>query len=225
MHPTTILDAYSNANDERLRHLGAVQSMVFAEGEKPFDARNSTQDFAEIPKGIKQVLWERGLWYDGISMTKRGGTAGEKPCGLELIASQTDFQWERCALTNLIAEAGHLSLFTPKFHPELNPIERAWGRSKWFLRLFCEYTYPSLKRKLGRALGIEPLLERERQRHERLKESLFALPLSLIRKHARKIRDYLRVYYSFGMKEATKEQMKSVKYHRGAPKKEWHDEG
>ena len=31
-------------------------------------------------------------------------------------------------------ETNHCCEFLPKFHPELNPIERVWSRMKWFVR-------------------------------------------------------------------------------------------
>jgi transposase len=33
-------------------------------------------------------------------------------------------------------ETRHYCKFLPKFHPELNPIERIWGRMKWYLRKY-----------------------------------------------------------------------------------------
>ncbi|CAB1115409.1 unnamed protein product [Ectocarpus sp. CCAP 1310/34] len=41
-------------------------------------------------------------------------------------------------------EAGYLCVFLPKYHPELNAIERYWGHIKYLLRLHCEYSLPHM---------------------------------------------------------------------------------
>ena len=35
-------------------------------------------------------------------------------------------------------------MFLPKFHPELNPIERVWAQLKRFTKAHCKYSLPSL---------------------------------------------------------------------------------
>ena len=40
---------------------------------------------------------------------------------------QHEVQQDKTALFKLIQEAGHLCFFLPKFHSELNPIERYWA--------------------------------------------------------------------------------------------------
>ena len=97
MHTTVVLDHYPKANDPELRTIGAVQSMVFEAGQKPFYKLNSTEDFAGVPKGLKQVLWERGLLTKKTTMVGRrndDGTRRNNTCGVEKMACQTDFQWE-----------------------------------------------------------------------------------------------------------------------------------
>ena len=69
----------------------------------------------------------------------------------------------------------HCHMFTPKFHPELNFIERAWRRAKWFLRLFCDYSFPGLKSRLAVAMGLVKMSTEQRKSHERLKESDYVL--------------------------------------------------
>ena len=227
MHPAIIQDHYPNANNPYLRSIGAVQSMVFGKDEKPFYEIDSEKDFCGMAKGMKQVLWERGLWTEKMRMKRRGEIGSENTaemCGLDVMSAQTDFQWECCALARLVADLGHLCLFTPKFHPELNFIERVWGRAKWYLRHFCEYNFPSLRRKLGRALGLEELTEKERKSHQRLKNSPYGLSKFLIWKYARKSRDYVRIYTLYDAKAPTGKHIKTVKYHRGVSKRELHGE-
>ena len=152
MHEAIISDPYLNANDPSLRQLGSRQSMVFKTGEKPFDNGCSDADFTGIPKGIKQILWERGLLTPEMNFKGKLNNEGrlrEETSGLKVMEAQSDFQWEPCALEEYIRGEGELCIFTPKFHSELNFIERAWGRAKWFLRLFCDYRFPGLKSRLG----------------------------------------------------------------------------
>ena len=53
----------------------------------------------------------------------------------------------------LISEAaGHLCIFLPKFHCELNFIEFFWGAVKKYLCEHCDYTFKTLKGNLPKAL-------------------------------------------------------------------------
>ncbi|ORZ29426.1 hypothetical protein BCR44DRAFT_1385169, partial [Catenaria anguillulae PL171] len=47
---------------------------------------------------------------------------------------------------------GILLLYTPKFHPELNPIERKWGAAKRFARDNCSYSLTALRAVIPQAL-------------------------------------------------------------------------
>ena len=51
-----------------------------------------------------------------------------------LMAKQKDFSEQKSQVEEHIVEWGHLCLFLPKFHCELNMIEMIWGRSKQFVR-------------------------------------------------------------------------------------------
>ena len=51
------------------------------------------------------------------------------------------------------ARAGHLCIFLPKFHCELNFIEFFWGATKKWLRDHCDYTFQTLKANLPSAMG------------------------------------------------------------------------
>ena len=41
----------------------------------------------------------------------------------------------------------------PKYHPELNFIERCWSRVKWYARQICDQTKPGLKTATDEALS------------------------------------------------------------------------
>ena len=60
-------------------------------------------------------------------------------------------------MTELVEDAGHIIDFYPKFHCELNFIERVWAAAKKWTRANCEYTFVSLKAKVPQALKRIPL--------------------------------------------------------------------
>ena len=152
-------------------------------------------------------------------LSSEGGLRGETS-GLKVMERQSDFQWEPCALSQYITNHGGSCLFTPKFHPELNFIERAWGRAKWFLRLFCDYSYPGVKARLAFALGLLKISKDYQQSHERLKEKDYVLTKRLVQKYSRKSRDYVVSYLKMRNGDATDEVMKTLKSHRTTSKKE-----
>ena len=41
-------------------------------------------------------------------------------------AEHTDFKCEKSMIEIFLVKRGHITLFLPKFHPKLNPIERVW---------------------------------------------------------------------------------------------------
>jgi len=109
----------------------------------------SMQHPSGIPKGMKQVLQERGLWRAGLlaqcKIENSNKAAKSKRidnpeclvprdegqelscCVRAILSSQADFKATRSQIEKIIEEAGHLVIFYPKFHPELNWIEYYWG--------------------------------------------------------------------------------------------------
>src|SRR5438132_11580581 len=80
------------------------------------------------PKGMKQVLSERGLWKDGLSAEcklckdKVDDINRTDCCARGIVALQPDFLSQKSALEEVILEAGHKCIVYPKFHCELNYI-------------------------------------------------------------------------------------------------------
>lgn len=72
-HLAIIRDAHPRASDPSLRQIGAAQRFVFREGEKPFHKPASAEDFQGIAKGMKQMLWERGLWAKEMRLKRSCG--------------------------------------------------------------------------------------------------------------------------------------------------------
>jgi hypothetical protein len=121
-------------------------------------------------KGLKIILPERGLWPEGrrflTQCTIPGDTPGERKvnpacrhavnancCAQALLSSQPYFQGQKCQLQETIEAAGHLVIFYPAFHCELNFIEYFCGRAKVYTRAYCEYSFPSLVHTVPQALA------------------------------------------------------------------------
>jgi hypothetical protein len=51
---------------------------------------------------------------------------------------------EQNRLEKILVGAGYIVIFLPKFHPELNPIERFWAYLKRLAREVCDYSLKSL---------------------------------------------------------------------------------
>ena len=135
---------------------GERQSLVFQSG--PHKGK---------PKGAFQILKECG--YDEKELKK----VKLKGC-IEELEKHEDFANEKSKVENLVAKKGHLCLFIPKYHCELNPIERCWGRAKVYTRSHCNYSI----------LGLR----------QSWKSGLETVNNDDIRKYFRRVREYLRAY-------------------------------
>jgi hypothetical protein len=124
-------------------------------------------EFSGEAKGIRQVLVERGLWRDKLLM-KCGSRSkkqdnGSEPikcqsgatdcCAKRILDLQPDFAEQKSLVQEVIEKAGHLCIFLPKFHCELNFIEFFWGAVKRYLRDHCDYTFDTLKENMPKALA------------------------------------------------------------------------
>ena len=112
-------------------------------------------------KGLEILLAERGLYpaagLKGSCLTSKDHSDASDCCCAKLLSVQPDFAEECSALQHLVEQriplegAGdmttlrHHCLFLPKFHCELNWIERMWGASKQYVRKHCLYTLPGLR--------------------------------------------------------------------------------
>ena len=73
---------------------------------------------------MKQILFKRGLWIPGMTMT--GGKKGQEPNKMSMPAvlrAQKDFANVDSSLEVLLKRRGGVALMLPKFHCKLNPIE------------------------------------------------------------------------------------------------------
>ena len=146
-------------------------------------------DSAGIPKGMKNILEERGVDTSKMKAERMK----------EILRSHHDFKYEKTKVERyLINEKKHRVLFIPKYHCEFNPIERVWGQSKKTTRATCNYSFQQLEKM------VEPALDR--------------ISVSLIRKYYRKARDFM-LSYENGVTDALKvlEEVKLYKSHRRVP--------
>lgn len=137
------------------------QSMVFP-------ADYSDESLRNQPKGMKRVLEERELWRDTLEdgtkfllKCKTPGCPTDGPlfrrcCAMTVLSNQPDFQQQKGRVAEDIERSGHLVIFYPKFHCELNFIERFWCSSKRYARDNCTYSLPGLRGIIPRALRSVP---------------------------------------------------------------------
>ena len=201
-HPARIMEDYVYPVDFPLPTLkaGDVQYMVFQPTDPPPFYRPDLPlaEYVGKAKGIKQVLYERGLWKPG--MTENGPRDGcDVSLSAKYILSQCqDFKQQKSQLQILIEQRGHICDFLPKYHPELSALERCWGMSKRWLRRVCRYSYDNLVKKVPTSL-------------------IKMQSLKTIRNFFRKCRDYQKAY-SLGLKGLdVGVQLKIYKSHRMPP--------
>ena len=128
---------------------GKVQHMVNSRGK---------------PKGLRQVLQERGLDVSGLKREQL----------VAILSEHHDSKNEKFRLEKELERFRYRALFSTKFHPELNPIERVWGKAKVYTRTHCNYTFEGLER------TITPAFD--------------SVSLDSIRKYFRKMKDYIHAY-------------------------------
>jgi len=125
-----------------------------------FPADYYDRDLACKPKGIKRVLQERGLWPERglvlkcpVTHNRPGCDHHGGCCARRVLGAEKDFRNQKGRLQEEVENLGHRVLFYPKFHCELNFIERYWCRAKWFARENCGYDFEALKATVPEALA------------------------------------------------------------------------
>lgn len=156
MRPTKILaekgylGAYSH--DSMLK-VGDVQHMVFQPNDPPPFYEPQAQDYVGKPKGLRQVLWERGLLN-----TQDPPVLKEQR---KILGNCLDFLHEETALSQHVHAKGHLLIMTPKAHPELAGvgIEYSWGKSKMHFRKVNDCNSKTFHSQVGFVLSADILYE------------------------------------------------------------------
>eukprot|EP00731_Ephydatia_muelleri_P000932 Em0001g932a len=163
-------------------------------------------NYVNKPKGIRQVLWERGLLKPDMTLDgKWVDGPGNKPVrdvstsAGYMLSQCPDFLNQKSALQLQIETQGHRCEFLPKYHPERNPIELCWGWVKRWMRTHCRYTYESMLENLP-----IPMVDK--------------LPLSIIRNFFRHARNYMSIYLLEATAMNAKRMIREYKSHmRPAP--------
>jgi len=91
-------------------------------------------------RSIREVLRERELWKEGEKLTLDAAR--------ELLEKQPDFLAQKPMIEELVIARGHLIDFIPKYHCEINAIERVWGAAKRGVRNFAPKTFVELKQSM-----------------------------------------------------------------------------
>lgn len=119
---------------------------------------------------LLQVMHERGLWDEALKTecplvhdqtrqklstkhAREGDELYNKCCLRKVLEAQPDFLAQKCWMEEVVVGAGHKVIFLPKFHPELNFIERYWGRIKKWLRWRCDDAWHSLVKNVDKVLN------------------------------------------------------------------------
>lgn len=203
--PYTTVKQNFISNNKVLLGTGDRQYLYFQDGDNPpfYKPNLRKEEYVGAPKGMKQILWERGLWCSGMTRTgksvKNGVVHRNPNLSMEdALNACLDFKEELadCALAQFIRSRGHRCDFTPKYHCECSAIEYCWGRSKLFIRKLCTYVYADMVSKIPHSLSSENL------------------PLYTIRKYFRMTRDYARVYLTEAAACEAVKAVKKLKSHR-----------
>lgn len=135
-----------------------------------------------VPKGMKAVLEERGV-----------NTERMKANDMRTVLSfHDDFISEKTMVEKIVTEKGHKCVYLPKFHCELNPIERVWGQAKVYSRAHTNFTLVGLRSIINPALD--------------------SVSTDLMRKYFRRVLEYERAYLEG--KKAGKELEAAVKVYK-----------
>ncbi|PLW17378.1 hypothetical protein PCANC_14084 [Puccinia coronata f. sp. avenae] len=130
------------------------------------------------------------------------GTSDGLPCcWFNVLQHQADFQNERPLLQMIIEEAGHICLFLPKFHCELNPIELFWS--------FIKQAYRQETHLCKNFSEYKALFEKIRK----------TCPLPTIRKYFRRIDRQISAYDQGYNGPQSVSLMKKYKSHRCIPRR------
>ena len=117
-----------------------------------------------IQKGLKSLLEERGVNTAKLKKDEM----------IKIVEEMRDFKFQKTKVEEMILSKGHRVMFIPKFHCELNPIERVWCHAKQYTRTHCDYTFAGLEKTIDAALN--------------------SMTVELVRKYFRKVREYQRAY-------------------------------
>ena len=131
--------------------------MVHVRWHKSHSENGAPPDYPEYPgqpKGIKEVLKEKGLYKACLhGKCKKCPTDDNNCCNKKILGLQEDFLQQKSLVQEVIEMAGHLCIFLPKFHCKLNFIKFLWETIKKHLCDDCNYTFDTLKENMPMVLA------------------------------------------------------------------------
>ena len=126
-----------------------MQRVKYEAGEKPFFKPDAAKEYAGLPKGVRQLVWERGLYTEG--MTCDGGKDKTEALSMVYaIMSQPDVKHQKSLLQLAIEEQGHVCVMLPKFHCETNRIDQSGAHGNFVTTLSRRCSKHVLARCQGR---------------------------------------------------------------------------
>ena len=105
-------------------------------------ARNKTGEYVRVPRGMIDILKQRRRYHPRMKVEDMK----------KELASHSDFRDEKSQIEYFLHQQGHACLFLPKFHCEMNPIERCWAQAKRYTRAYCNYNIVGLRCNVGPGL-------------------------------------------------------------------------
>lgn len=121
-----------------------MQYYKFRKDEKPISGGVDSVDYEGMPKGLSQLLRELGLYHSGLKRKVEG--QDKTNCMTSIFMALPHIDGQQSILAQITEDRGHKCLMLPKFHCELNPMERRWGRSKWYTRRHCNSSLKMLRK-------------------------------------------------------------------------------
>ena len=113
-----------SAGKKRKKAAGSGSS---AEGNGDDAASVETHGYVGKPKGLRQVLYERGWLKPGKKYTMKGvsvnSVVDQTSSLVTIMASQKDFANEKTQMQDLVESRGHVFDKTPKCHPEVSGMD------------------------------------------------------------------------------------------------------
>ena len=144
---------------------GCRQAIPLPGMKKEIHTLNFLKDDKLVQKGVRQILVDRGLWNEQ--------NPPRLPEAKALLSAQPDFKEQMEWVAETVTNAGHLLIYLPKFHCELNCIEHLWCSAKAYARTRCTYSFPALKAIVPEALNSVSLASFRRQ-HRRCERHMHA---------------------------------------------------
>jgi hypothetical protein len=103
--------------------------------------KSQTRKDAERRVALAEATGENGVATAediAVADTEIPSTPDDEWCCMHrILVLQDDFRSEKPLVQSIIEDAGHVCLFLPRFHCELNPIEMLWGYGKYRTHLSC----------------------------------------------------------------------------------------